>query len=215
MATGRLVRHLLEPSADFAIRRRLVAVLGVCPTPDAIRGLTGALDDRRFEVRYRAGRALLHLRRTDPALAVDAAAILAAVEREVDVERGVWDSRRLVDEDLVPWDEEDAELLRIRADRGMEHVFNLLALVLPREPVRLAFRGIHTEDPHIRGTALEYLESVLPNRVRDGLWPFLEPGRLRTGKAARSGEEALANLLASRDSIVAALAARDRGGPQA
>jgi hypothetical protein len=33
------------------------------------------------------------------------------------------------------------EAIRDRANRSLEHVFTLLALALPREPLRIAFRG--------------------------------------------------------------------------
>jgi hypothetical protein len=33
---------------------------------------------------------------------------------------------------------------------------------------------VQTDDPELRGTALEYLESILPPEVRAQLWPFLE-----------------------------------------
>jgi hypothetical protein len=53
-------------------------------------------------------------------------------------------------------------------------VFTLLGLVLPSEPLRVAFRGLHSDDRRLRGTALEYLDSVLPRDIRDCLWRFLE-----------------------------------------
>lgn len=64
------------------------------------------------------------------------------------------------------------ELVRDRASHALTHVFTLLALALPAEPLRLAFRGLHTDDQGLRGTALEYLDSVLPRDLRDRLWPF-------------------------------------------
>jgi len=65
-------------------------------------------------------------------------------------------------------------MLRDRANRGLQHVFTLLALVLPPSPLQLAYRGLHTSDPQVRGTALEYLEATLPAEIRKALWPFLE-----------------------------------------
>ena len=100
----------------------------------------------------------------------------------------------------------EVALLRERADRSLEHVFNLLALVLPREPLRLAFHSLHTEDRHLRGTALEYLERVLPSAVRQRLWPYLEPEESGEARPRRSSEAILAELLQSRESIVLALA---------
>ena len=56
------------------------------------------------------------------------------------------------------------EALRVR-----EHVFNLLALALEREPVRIAARAFATEDIYVRGTALEYFETVLPAHLFSAL----------------------------------------------
>jgi hypothetical protein len=91
----------------------------------------------------------------------------------------------------------------------MAHVFTLLSLVLHREPLQVAFRGLHVDDPLLRGTALEYLESVLPEKIRVGLWPFLEDPR-PPGRSPRRRDEIIADLLRSNDSIVLHLAEIDR-----
>jgi hypothetical protein len=78
-------------------------------------------------------------------------------------------------------------------------VFTLLALVLPSEALRIAFRGLHTDDQGLRGTALEYLESVLPPEIRDRLWWVLADGR--PPAYARPQGETLTNLLRSHQSI--------------
>ncbi len=205
--TERLVRHLLDPEEDFAIRRRLVLVLAGCPTAEAFEGLFRALEDRRFEVRYRAGRALNHLRGANSSLTVDRERVLAVVLNEVAVGRGVWESRQLIDAADDEWATTEADLLRTRASRSLEHVFNLLALILPREPLRLAYQGLHTGDQNLRGTALEYLETVLPKRVRQQLWRFLEPGEPPAAGSGRTPDQALEQLLQSRESIVLALRA--------
>jgi ATP:ADP antiporter, AAA family len=211
--TPRLVRHLLDPDEDFAVRRRLVLALAECPTPEAFEGLLKALGDRRFEVRYRAGRALNHLVGQIPGLVVDRDRVLRAVLNEVAVGRGVWESRQLIDAADDLWAPGEAELLRHRASRSLEHVFALLALILPSEPLRLAYHGLHTDDRNLRGTALEYLESILPDQVREKLWPFLEPEASPARPAGRNPDQVLANLLQSRESIVLALAdVRRRSG---
>ncbi len=212
-AADSLIARLLDPEEDFAIRRRLVRVLAECPTPEVFAALHRALDDRRFEVRYLAGRALFKQGAAQPGLAVDRARILAAVGNEVTVGRGVWESRRLIDDADDASAPMETALIRDRADRSLEHVFTLLALILPREPLRLAYHGLHTADRHLRGTALEYLESVLPPEVRERLWPFLEPEAGGPAGGRRGPEEALSRLLQSRESIVLALAqVRERQG---
>ena len=53
-------------------------------------------------------------------------------------------------------------------------MFNVLGLVLPAEPLRVALRAAKTDDAELRGMALEYLESILPPDVRAQLWPLLD-----------------------------------------
>ena len=85
--------------------------------------------------------------------------------------------------------------VRDRAGESLAHVFTLLSLVLPREPLQLAFRSLQTDDRHLQGTALEYLEGVLPAPIRERLWPFLE--RRPSRRPARPREEVIAELLRS------------------
>ncbi len=214
--TDRLLGHLLDPQEDFAVRRRLVPVVAQVRTPAVVEGLLAALNDRRFEVRYRAGRALSHLLPALPQVVVERERVLAVVLREVEVGRGVWEGRQLIDAVEDEWEPMAAEVLRRRASRSLEHVFTLLSLVFPRSALRLAYDALHTDDRHLRGTALEYLESVLPGRVRVKLWEFLEPGEWQQQDRQRSPEEVLADLVQSRESIVLALAeVRRRSGPVA
>jgi ATP:ADP antiporter, AAA family len=199
-----LLRHLLDPDEDFAIRRRLVGVLAAYRTPESFEGLFQALHDRRFEVRYRAGRVLSHMAEDVPGLAIDRERVFDVVLREMAVERTVWESRQLID---APPDETspmEIELLRDRVSRSLEHLFTLLSLILPRSTLRLAFHALHTEDQYLRGTALEYLETVLPETVWRKLWPLLDSGEMPTRQPRASGE-ALRDLLRSQETISVAL----------
>jgi len=198
---GQLLDHLLDPDEDLVIRRRVPLVLAYCPTQRAVDGLLQGLEDRRFEVRYRCGRALSRLLPEQPALTVDPDLVVRTVLREVAVDRAMWEGRRLLD-DLGDdaWSPVMDDLVRDRASRSLEHVFTVLALTLPSRPLQLAFRGLHTDDPHLRGTALEYLEATLPDDVRRALWPFLEDTRTER-RPARPAREVLDDLLKSHASI--------------
>jgi hypothetical protein len=66
-----------------------------------------------------------------------------------------------------------AVILQEAPETSLAHVFALLSLVLPREPLQIAFRSLQSEDRFLRGTALEYLEGVLPAPIRQRLWPLL------------------------------------------
>jgi len=199
-ATGQVIDALLDPDEEFAVRRRIPPILAASDSPRAVDGLLRALADSRFEVRYRAGRALAR-RHDEGSSALPQTQVFAAVLREVEVGKAVWESQRLLDrvddEDPSPFVD---DLLRTRASESLEHVFTLLSLVLPRQPLTIAFRALHTDDQLLRGTALEYLESLLPVPVREKLWPFLEDGRSRD-RPSRPRAEVLADLMRSNQSI--------------
>jgi hypothetical protein len=206
--TGQLVDALLDPDTDFAVRRRIAAPLARAGSQRALDGLLAGLHDRRFEVRYRCGRALTHLRGTAPELVVVPELVYAAVLREAEVDRRVWESQSLlerVDDDPLSL----GDALQQRASRSLEHVFTVLSLVLARQPLQIAFRGLYTSDPALRGTALEYLEIALPAPVRDKLWPFLDDSPARARRPGPT-DQVVADLLKSGDSIALNLEARGR-----
>jgi AAA family ATP:ADP antiporter len=198
----RLLAALLDPDEEFAVRRRLPIVLAATPTQPVADGLIAGLSDGRFEVRYRCGLALNHIVDLNPVVTIDPRRIFEAVEREVSVDRRVWESHRLLDQgEDESWSPLFDELLRDRASRGLAHVFTMLALVLPRRPLQLAFRALHVADLHVRGTALEYLETVLPESVRRALWGFLED--TRTGAPTSRSRDAIVRDLLASDATIA------------
>jgi hypothetical protein len=203
---GQLVDALLDPNQEFAVRRRLARVFSVCVSDRAAAGLLMALDDPRFDVRYQCARSLAAIRDRNPRVRIDAAAVYGVVLREVAVGSGVWESRRLLDAfDMPERGSALDDFVRHRAGESLGHVFTLLSLVLPREPLQIAFHSLHSDDEQLRGTALEYLEGVLPPVIRHRLWPFLEPVAIRGGGAP--GEAAIADLLRSHESIHVSLEA--------
>lgn len=209
--TGQLVDALLDAEQEFTVRRRLPDVLAHARSPRALEGLLLGLEDKRFEVRVRCGRALARLVGGTAELAVSQERVFSAVIREAAVDRQVWESQRLLDQA----DDAEAgfvdEVLKDRASRSLEHVFTLLSLALPRQPLQVAFRGLHTDDAQLRGTALEYLEASLPVPVREKLWPVLDARSAPRGTAALRPREAIvADLLRSQQSIADHLAAVTR-----
>jgi hypothetical protein len=194
---GVLVDALLDRNSDFVVRRRVPAVLAAIPSQRSVEGLLEGLQDPQFEVRFRCGSALVRLNRDGSALTIPEDAVREAVSRELRGGPGSWRARRLRD----PSDEGDSHV-PWRRDPSLEHVFRLLGLVFEREPLEIAFRGLHTDDSQLEGTALEYLESILPLSIWTELSPFLEQqGReKRTGPRASAGD-ARSKLLLSQTSI--------------
>jgi hypothetical protein len=200
--TGQLLDVLLDSDRDLAVRRRIPRVLSACGTGRAVEGLFRGLEDQRFEIRLQCGRALARIRENAPDQPIDPEQVVAAVLREVAVERRVWESQRQIDRLEEPGESRFVEdYLRERANASLEHVFTLLSLALTQQPLlRIAFHDLHAEDLKRRGTALEYLECVLPLAVREKLWPFLEDHGARAGPA-RPREEIIADLLRTNESI--------------
>jgi hypothetical protein len=198
---GELIDALIDPNQPFAVRRRLARVFSVCVSQRASDGLLLGLDDTRFEVRFQCGRSLAAIVERNRFVRIDRERIFDVVRREVTVSRPVWQSHRLLD---AIADEKASfvdEFIKDRAGQSLAHVFILLSTVLPAAPLQIAFRGLHTDDPGLRGTALEYLEGVVPPDIRERLWPFLGTERQLPG-GQRAREEILADLMRSNESIV-------------
>ena len=194
---GELTDAMLDPARDHGIRSRLARVFSIAVSQRAADALVLALDDERFDVRFQAARSLASIIDRNTGIHLDAARIFAVVSREMAVSRPVWESRRLLDG--VMGDSPLDEFVRDRAGQSLAHVFTLLSLVLPREPLKIAFRSLHSDDKQLRGTALEYLEGVLPASIRGRLWPFLV--YRRPERPAPLHDDIMANLLRSSESI--------------
>jgi ATP:ADP antiporter, AAA family len=171
---GTLADALLDPDLPLAARQRIPSVLEVTHNPRAVEALMGGLEDEEFNVRYSSARALARMHARDAGVALEQSRIIAAVERELGVDEQAWVSRDLSHDVELRGDGGGlSDLDDPRMNYSMEHVFTLLGIVLDRHALHLALRAVASRDRGLRGTALEYLENVLPEDVRRGLWPWL------------------------------------------
>ena len=152
------------------------------PGPRVCDALERTLFDAHFEVRYRSGIAILRLVTKHPELTVDEETILHAVRFETQFDRDVFFGQSLTDSA-----HDDPSPLHDRLEAGppahaVTHAFTLLATVLEPEPLLLAYSALAGPSEELRGTALEYLDLVLPADIRDRLWPYLtdSPRDMRT-----------------------------------
>jgi len=160
--TGQLVDALFDDRVDPVVRRRIPRVLASVTTQRAVDGLCAGLDCDRLDVRYRCAQALVRLRkRGGTPIASDAMFRVAA--REIGGLSG--------------------------SGVRLAHVFAVLSLALDGEPIDLAFRALQGRDPTLRGTALEYLDHVLPPAIRGALWPILGADSAVDLAARRSRDE--------------------------
>jgi hypothetical protein len=188
--TGMLVDALLDPHRDLAVRRRLPAVLLSGEPAHASWGLWRALGDPSFDVRYRSGAVLARLAADGHLRGISTDDVFDAVRRELVADREAFARHQVLDEIAAAIDDRGgADAPAQRGHAGLEHVFTVLGLALPPEPLRIALHAVQTDDPELRGTALEYLESILPPDVRAQLWPLLEGNLAEPLSAARTAGE--------------------------
>ena len=191
-----LCEALSDRETPYNARRRIPALLRGLPARDAQDALIVGLDDPRFEVRFRCGEVLYeHVREGQPP---NVSGTDVWLGRELRVSKKVWAARRIVASRDGEADQALDAKLGARVDRSLQHVFHLLSFEHPVRPLRVAFRSLHTDDEILRGTALEYLASILPERSFRRL-------ALMVGEAdaACDGppERALESLLASQVSV--------------
>lgn len=192
--TGLLLDHLLDPDVDVRVRRRIPRVLKVCRTQRAATGLLFGLRDPVFEVRVQVGLALARIVE-EADVQLDGDAVFDIVVHELINGRPGWFDAPVAG-DGPP---------EIDAHRGLAHVFTVLGLVLEHEPLAIAHRALRSDDAQLRGTAFEYLDVVLPPRVRDLLLPLLGETKPPPTKSAppseRDSKELAAELLRSSASL--------------
>jgi hypothetical protein len=159
---------MLSTSQPLAVRRRVPHVLRALRGPRVVSALTRALGAEALEVRYRAALALAEVTHEDRALLPESKELFALALAEV--ERGPL------------------------SQAASDHVFALLSLCLTRGSVELVRQGLRTDDRKLRGTALEYLESLLPDAVRSPLVEALAERPEPRGEVARTETQLLDEL---------------------
>ncbi len=168
--TDRLVDALLDPSLSQVARARLARIVRDGDEAPAVAGLTTGLGERDFEVRVACARSLAVLRRSAVPPRIDRDAVLQALRAETAVDRATWRSR----EGRLEVEEADGPTFESAESRSLDHLFTLLSLLFPREPLQAAYAGLRAGDARARGTALEYLETLLPEDVSASLARLIE-----------------------------------------
>jgi hypothetical protein len=139
--------------------------------------------------------------------------VFEAVRRELITDPIAWKNQRVADDQLIAstrsGGERDGgerdEARPSHAGSALEHVFTVLGLALPAEPLRIALQAVQTDDSALRETALEYLESILPADVRIQLWPLLETDSATAGAPVVTDAPMPSRSARSRDELLAAL----------
>ncbi len=189
---GLLADALLDAERPLALRITLAAILERTGGQRAAIALHEGLTDTPFDIRNRCARALVRLTKADPQLAPPQTAVFEIARHEVEVEHKHWLSRP-----ALPFEESSfltISDLDIPGGRSLEHLFLLLSLGLDRDAVRLAFRGLLSGDHYLEGTAREYLENVLPEKLRAPLFAHIDGPAAEPTQRKRRGADLIRDL---------------------
>jgi HEAT repeat protein len=192
--TGQLTDALLDPDIPLLARQRLPGVLEVSHNPRAIDALLQGMMDESFNVRFSCVRALGRMRSRNTSLMVPREQVLSAIRRELDVSAETWEGH---DQELQPEEAMDDAPVELHINRGLEHVFTLLSLTLDPDAVYISRQAVFSTDANLRGTALEYLENVLPADLYNKLLDHLG-----ASDEGRKGLRSLSEIVTELKSIV-------------
>jgi hypothetical protein len=191
---GQLTDAMLDPDLPLHARQRIPGVLEASHNPRTIEALLLGMVDTCFNVRFSCARALARMRSRNAHLRIDRQKVFAAVRDEIRISEAEWEAHNL---QLNSGDspEERPEIPIIH--QNMEHLFTLLSLTLDPDAVHISMQAAFSTDANLRGTALEYLENVLPADLYD-----LLVQRLGITEESRKGTRHLNEIINELKSLV-------------
>jgi ATP:ADP antiporter, AAA family len=191
---GQLTDALMDPDLPLLVRQRLPGVLEASHNPRVIEALLLGIADNAFNVRYSCARALARMRSRNARLRIPRQEVFSAIKGELHASAQAWQGR---DVELTLEYDHDEPLAHPHIDRGLEHVFTLLSLTLDPDAVHLSMHALMSRDDNLRGTALEYLENVLPADLYGELLQHLG-----APDESRPGSRSLGDILNELKSLV-------------
>ncbi|MFK7992289.1 MAG: hypothetical protein AB8I08_40085 [Sandaracinaceae bacterium] len=191
---GQLVDTLSRARTSLTVHAHVAAVLSQTPTERAAEGLTIALRSSTLLRAHAGAAALLALTSRYPHLSRQRTRVFGWVREALERASS---SAKLSDLPGALPASPFRDLGEGVVPAFHAHVFTLLALHLPLDPLEHAFLALHRHDDPTRGAALEYLENVLPLDLRRPLLRMITErpsAPLDATKARELGEQ-----LAERD----------------
>lgn len=203
-----LPEYLLDAGQAPAIRRGVLRAVAAIGTEAALGLLLEVLDGAGDGLRGDTIEGLAALRKRHPALPFPADAIRQHLETEL---REYYRTVSLLE--TVGLEREEGEpaapalleaTLQEHLAASLENVFRLLSLLHPAEDLLRVYRGLSSHDQAVRANAVELLEQLLPQEMKDLLLPALDEEIAM--EARRACAERLGVVpLAGRDAALAEL----------
>jgi len=168
---------------SMLLRRNICDLLGEIPIQRCVNGLLECLDSDDLELRLRGAASLLRIRRANPELQFQRRRVFELVGREARYCSRIWLTQTSLDPRINPTPPLATDNGH-RVIQGFTYISALLLTVLEQQPTILALKALAETSDAQRGTGIEYLENVLPERLLAELRPLLVDSRLALGKAS-------------------------------
>ena len=158
---GALVDALLNDSLSLNSKQQLLEILESVPTKRCATMLMAVITMEPIELREGVARTFAAILHKNASIQFDKETILTLATDELG---------GLQKQFYFP-NPNESELSFVNQTIGLHtsYVMHLLSTFLPVKTLSLAFEAMCSDDQKLRGTAKEYLESVLPASVRDAV----------------------------------------------
>lgn len=213
---GTLSDVLFDESAPVRLRRQVPRVLKNIPDQRAVAVLLSAIGHPELSIRSAVLKALNHLRETAPQLNFDG----AFITKQILAEARYYYELSAALASFREYQEGDRRASRLlarsieeRLQNTLERLFRLLGLRYPPREIYSVYLALAKPRGSDTTAALEFLDSTLDHNLKrillpllDGPENLLESGRDLYGLAARTAEDAVRELIRSRDPWLVACA---------
>jgi AAA family ATP:ADP antiporter len=213
---GTLSDVLLDESVSVRIRRQVPRVLRNIPYQRSADVLLAAVEEQDLSIRAAILKALNRLRETSPALRFDGAFVTDQILREA---RHYFELSAA----LAPFRERPngartatdllCRTLEERLRMTLERLFRLLGLRYPPKEIHSAYLAVSRQQHEEAAAALEFLDNTVDRNIKRFILPLmdapehvLERGRELFGLRVSTAEEAVRELIRSRDPWLVACA---------
>lgn len=175
---GTLYDYLADDTIPEPVRRNIPRILSQLPTQSAVDLLLLSLGQLRAPLLYDVAKALNKIRESSPTLRFSRDAIDAAVLGEIralaTVQAALFHHLRSPDKYAnAPGAGEVEQAFYKEREQSLERVFRLLGLRYPSADMHSAYLGL-TENPDLRASAAEFLDSLLDWEFKRYLVPLLD-----------------------------------------
>ena len=205
-----------DENEDAWIRRHIPSTIAMIPSQKSVDALLARLEDPDGFLRYKVMSALGRLRRADERLQFPAAKIEATILREArQYFMYLSLGHNLSSRGSLPETSLMTSALRQKTRRGVERIYELLALIYPHKDITAAEWALTQGEARNRASASEYLDNLLTGAIRKMVMPIVEelPLEEKVRRAnvlirtrPRDVEETLLQLINDDDQVVSACA---------